>query len=69
MCARSAYQARYPDLPWAQLAGLRNRLVHAYFDLNLPLLWNIASAGSARLEEQFDLILRTEFPYAVEPEE
>jgi hypothetical protein len=24
----------------ARLVALRNRLVHAYFDLDLPLLWN-----------------------------
>jgi uncharacterized protein with HEPN domain len=27
-------RARLPDLPWASLIGMRNRLVHAYFDIN-----------------------------------
>ena len=66
MNLRGSYQARYPDVPWAQLAGLRNRLVHAYFDLNLPLLWNIAYSGSGRLEAQFRHILELEFPGATE---
>ena len=32
-------QAQVPDIPWADIIGMRNRLVHAYFDLNLDILW------------------------------
>ena len=28
-----------PDIPWANVIGMRNRLVHAYFDINLDILW------------------------------
>lgn len=34
----AAFQTKYPDLPWAAIISLRNRLVHAYFDLELPLV-------------------------------
>ena len=30
---------RCPAIPWADLVGMRNRLVHAYFDINLDVLW------------------------------
>lgn len=26
-------------IPWQQIIGMRNRLVHAYFDINLDILW------------------------------
>ena len=26
-------------IPWADIIGMRNRLVHAYFDINLDILW------------------------------
>ena len=29
-----------PEVPWAQIVGMRNRLVHAYFDINRTILWN-----------------------------
>lgn len=32
-------QARVPDIPWADIVGMRHRLVHAYFDINLDILW------------------------------
>ena len=29
-----------PAIPWADIVGMRNRLVHAYFDVDLNVLWN-----------------------------
>ena len=28
-----------PQIPWADIIGMRNRLIHAYFDINLDILW------------------------------
>ena len=28
-----------PAIPWVDIIGMRNRLVHAYFDINLEILW------------------------------
>ena len=33
------YQAEHPEIPWSAMIGMRNRLVHAYFDINLKVLW------------------------------
>ena len=30
----------HPAIPWRQIVGMRNRLVHAYFDIDLPLVWD-----------------------------
>ncbi len=27
------------DIPWEDIIGMRRRLVHAYFDINLDILW------------------------------
>jgi uncharacterized protein with HEPN domain len=29
-----------PDLPWPEMIGMRNRLVHAYFSVDLNILWD-----------------------------
>ena len=34
-----ATRAQLPAIPWADIVGMRHRLVHAYFDLNLEILW------------------------------
>lgn len=28
-----------PDIPWADIVGMRNRLIHAYHDINLDVVW------------------------------
>ena len=28
-----------PAIPWVDIISMRNRLVHAYFDINLEILW------------------------------
>ena len=29
----------YPHIPWRDIISMRNRLIHAYFDINLDILW------------------------------
>jgi len=31
---------RNPQIPWAQIVAMRNRLVHLYFDIDLDQVWN-----------------------------
>jgi uncharacterized protein with HEPN domain len=31
-----------PEIPWDDIIGMRHRLVHAYFDINLDILWQTA---------------------------
>lgn len=30
---------RFPHLPWKELVGMRNRLIHAYFDVDHDIIW------------------------------
>ncbi|HEY2155833.1 MAG TPA: HepT-like ribonuclease domain-containing protein [Isosphaeraceae bacterium] len=32
-----------PQVPWSQIIGLRHRLVHAYDQINLDIIWNIVT--------------------------
>jgi uncharacterized protein with HEPN domain len=36
--------ARYPEIPWAQIVGLCNRLIHGYDSVDLDILWQIIAA-------------------------
>ncbi len=34
-----------PCIPWRNIVGMRNRLVHAYFDINRDILWKTVVEG------------------------
>lgn len=29
----------YPEVPWKNMRGMRNRIAHGYFDINLDVVW------------------------------
>ena len=31
---------KYSELPWREMTGMRNRLIHNYFDIDSTILWN-----------------------------
>ncbi len=38
-----------PGVPWSSIVGMRNRLVHAYFEVDLDVLWNTATQALPEL--------------------
>jgi uncharacterized protein with HEPN domain len=36
-------RAKYPGIPWAQIVGLRNRLIHGYDNVDFDILWHIVT--------------------------
>ena len=40
-CISDAAKEVYPEIPWPNIVGLRNRIVHAYFEIDLGVVWNI----------------------------
>lgn len=34
---------KYPQGPWRQMAGMRDRIIHAYFDINYTILWEVVT--------------------------
>jgi uncharacterized protein with HEPN domain len=50
-------RAEYPQIPWAAIAGTRNRLIHAYFDVDLDVVWSIITKDLPLLAAEIERIL------------
>jgi len=37
-------QTAHSSIPWKAIIGMRNRLIHAYFDINTETVWNTVTA-------------------------
>ena len=35
------FREQHPDLPWRQVIGMRNRLIHGYDDIVLSVVWEV----------------------------
>lgn len=47
---------QYPGVPWKGMKGMRNRIAHGYFDINLDIVWDTLQMALPRLVEQMTII-------------
>ncbi len=51
------FREKYPDIEWKKIAGLRDVLIHAYFDVDLDLTWEIVKDDLPDLKKKIIIIL------------
>jgi len=34
------FREKNTQIPWKDMAGMRNKLIHGYFDVNLDIVWD-----------------------------
>jgi uncharacterized protein with HEPN domain len=44
------FATAHPTIPWRQMRGMRNRMAHGYFDINLEIVWETVQASLVDLE-------------------
>lgn len=47
----------HPGIPWPNVVGLRNRIVHAYFEIDLDVIWNIVTDDVPALITELERIV------------
>ncbi len=50
----ASVKEEYPDIPWRDIAGMRDRLIHGYFSVNLERLWNTVRDDLPDLERKLN---------------
>jgi len=49
---------RYPKIPWKDMAGMRDKLIHEYFGVDLKRVWRTVKKDIPNLKPSFDKILK-----------
>lgn len=50
------FVARYPEVQWKSMRGMRNRMAHGYFDINLDIVWDTIQQSIPVLAQQIQQI-------------
>ncbi len=50
-------QDAHPELPWDKMIGTRNILIHAYFRVDLFIVWDTTQSDLPRLKQQIEQLL------------
>ena len=51
-------RAKYDQVPWKQMAGTRDKLIHEYFGVNLKVLWKAMNKDIPALKPKIEEMLR-----------
>lgn len=50
-------RAKYPDIPWKMIAGMRDKLIHEYFGIALDIVWSAVQEDLPGLQKDLAPVL------------
>jgi len=56
----SEFREKYPQTPWSGIVGMRNRLIHSYYDINLDIVWKTGKEVIPPLKAELEKIIEHE---------
>ncbi len=51
---------KYPDIPWREIAGMRDKLIHEYFGISYEIVWETIKEDIPFLKRKIEEVLREE---------
>ncbi len=47
----------HPELPWIEMRGMRNKMIHDYFDVDVKVVWGTVKQDLPALKKKIERIL------------
>ena len=54
------FRENHSEVPWSDIAGMRDRLIHRYFDVDSIRVWNVVTEDLPKLKKEIKKILSLE---------
>lgn len=54
-----SFRQQHPELPWAEMAKTRDKLIHGYFEIDLGITWGVITTDLPILKEKVKELLKT----------
>ena len=56
MDSHADFAQEHPQVPWRSMRGMRNRMAHGYFDIDLDMVWNTVQNALPELLRQLSAL-------------
>ena len=53
----ASVRRKYPDIPWSDMAGMRDKLIHFYFGVDMEIVWETVKVRISELEPLIENVL------------
>jgi uncharacterized protein with HEPN domain len=53
----ASFREQYPHIPWKDMAGMRDKIIHGYDNVNLRIVWDVIKQDIPKIKPQIRQIL------------
>ena len=52
------FREKYKEIPWKDMAGMRDKLIHEYFGVDINIVWKVITKELPALKEKIEEVLQ-----------